>query len=522
MVARLVIGSILVATAIGAVVTFAAAPAGDDAAPDLLAFEAPTPTPVVPPTPTPAPTPTPTPPPTPTPTPVPYDGWVDPASSGDPWGETVEGLLTFRGSPTRSYYGAGPVPLSPEIVWSFPDGLMCSNSTVGSETTNWCGTGWTGQPAVWEQDGRTLLSFGGYDRAVHLLDADTGERQLADFVTGDLIKGSVTVDPDGYPLIYTGSRDNFLRALAFDRPEQFEELWRLDARSIEPRRWNDDWDGAPLVIDDYLFEGGENSNIHIVKLNRAYDENGLVTVDPELVFAAPGWDDELTAAVGGNVSIENSVAISGNTLWFANSGGLVQGWDITGLADGAVPERTFRWWAGDDIDASIVIDDDGMLYVAVEYERRLARSAEVGQLVKLDPTRPDDPIVWSIDDRGTVPAGFWATPAIHDDVVVASTDGGRLIGVDRETGEIRWEKQLPGPLWGSQVIVDAVLLQGDCSGVLHAYDLSDTTIDPPELWSVAIGGCIESTPAVWDGAIYVGTRSGRLHALADPAGEPTT
>ena len=28
------------------------------------------------------------------------------------------------------------------------------------------------------------------------------------------------------------------------------------------------------------------------------------------------------------------VAISGNTLWFSNSGGLVQGWDISGLATG--------------------------------------------------------------------------------------------------------------------------------------------------------------------------------------------
>jgi len=65
------------------------------------------------------------------------------------------------------------------------------------------------------------------------------------------------------------------------------------------------------------------------------------------------------------------------------------------------------------------------------------------------------------------------------------------------------------------VIVDDVLIQGDCAGVLHGYDVSDTRVDPPELWSVAIGDCIESTPAVWDGRIYVGTRAGFLVALAD-------
>lgn len=478
----------------------------------------PTPTPQPTPTPVPTPTPAATPTPAPTPTPTPYPGWVDPASSGEPWGDTVAGLLTFRGNPTRSYHGSGPVPAAPQIEWSFPaGGSMCSPSTVGTETTVWCGTGWTGQPAVWERDGSTLVAFGAYDRAVHLLDAETGERVVGDFVTGDIIKGSVTVDPDGYPLVYSGSRDNHFRVLAFDRAE-LTELWRLSADAVSPVRWNDDWDGAALVIDDYLFEGGENSNIHIVKLNRAYDDDGLVTVDPELVFAAPGWDDELIAAVGGNVSIETSVAISGNTLWFANSGGLVQGWDITDLADGVDPERVFRWWAGDDIDATITIDDEGMLYVAAEYERANARAAEVGQLVKLDPTEPDDPVVWSIDDRGTLPAGFWASPAVVDDVVIASTDGGRLLDVDRYSGEIRWEKRLPGPLWSSQVVVDGVLLQGDCAGVLHAYDLADTTVEPPELWSVHLGGCIESTPAVWDGRIFVGTRGGRLHALADPSG----
>ncbi|MBI2168837.1 MAG: PQQ-binding-like beta-propeller repeat protein [Actinobacteria bacterium] len=65
------------------------------------------------------------------------------------------------------------------------------------------------------------------------------------------------------------------------------------------------------------------------------------------------------------------------------------------------------------------------------------------------------------------------------------------------------------------VIVDDVLIQGDCSGVLHAFDVSDTSKDPPELWNVEIGGCIESTPVVWKGRIYVGTRGGFFHALGD-------
>jgi outer membrane protein assembly factor BamB len=65
------------------------------------------------------------------------------------------------------------------------------------------------------------------------------------------------------------------------------------------------------------------------------------------------------------------------------------------------------------------------------------------------------------------------------------------------------------------VVVDDVLLQGDCSGVLHAYDVSDPKADPPELWTVQLEGCIESTPAVFDGRIFVGARGGAFYAIGD-------
>lgn len=391
---------------------------------------------------------------------------------------------------------------------------MCAESAVGEEVTLWCGTGWTGQPAVWERDEELWLAFGAFDRNVHFLDALTGEQRLSSFPTGDIIKGSVTIDPDGYPLLYTGSRDNFLRVISFEGDAPVE-LWSLDARTISPRLWNDDWDGAPLVVGDWLIEGGENSVLHVVDLNRSLRRDGGVTVSPELIATVPGWDDELLAAVGGNVSIENSVAMSGDTVWFANSGGLVQGWDLGPLDVGEPPEQVFRYWVGDDVDASIVVDDEGFLYVAAEYERANQRSRDVGQLIKLDPSASGDPLVWSVADSATSPAGLWATPAVTADMVYASTNGGRLLGVDRFTGAIVWEKRLPGPLWSSQLVVDDVLIQGDCAGGLHAYDVSDPTVDPPELWTVQLNGCIESTPALWDGGIWVGTRGGRMHYLAD-------
>ena len=107
-----------------------------------------------------------------------------------------------------------------------------------------------------------------------------------------------------------------------------------------------------------------------------------------------------------------------------------------------------RFWVGDDVDASIVIDGQGALYVAAEYQRFNDRAGEVGQLMKLDPSRPDDPLVWSIDAReiGFEGAGgSWSTPALYGDVVFFSTAAGRVLEVDRATGTVLHELQVGAP-----------------------------------------------------------------------------
>jgi len=498
----------------------------------------------------------------------------DPAEFA-PINTSFAGLTMFRGNSHRSYYGEGPVPRAPRVLWRFPEGgAMSSSSSEGGESRIWAGTGWTGQPVVWEQDGTTRVMFGAYDRAVHFLDAADGSRFLPDLPTGDLIKGSVVVDPDGYPLLYFGSRDNYFRVVALDRAEP-EVLWKLNAASVPSPVWNNDWDSSAVIVGDYLFEGGENSYFFIVRLNRGFDASGKVTAAPEVVLAYPAYDQELFSAIGDRtVSIENSPAVHldpvrGDRVYFANGGGRVLGLDINALglsaagygpagqapgswergvvvpgppgadgvgesagsgaaaaasssppppAPGAEFPVAFKFWGGDDIDASIVLDDEGMLYVASELERMLPRAKEVGQLFKLDPYREGDPLVWSVADpaRGGK-GGMWATPALHGEMLYVPTHTGRLLGVDRRDGTIVWEKPFTPHAWGSAAVVDDTLIVGDTDGWIHAYDITDAALDPPEIWKVSVpgGGAVESTPAVWRGRIYVGSRNGYFYCFGD-------
>jgi outer membrane protein assembly factor BamB len=361
---------------------------------------------------------------------------------------------------------------------------------------------------VFERAGRTWVVFGAYDYNIYFLDAETGENILPPFPTKDLAKGMVSVDPDGYPIIYQGSRDNKFRAIAIDGSKA-RELWHINARTSSERLWNDDWDAAALVLNGHLIQTSENSRLYVAQLNRSYKRDGSVTMNPRVVWSAPGWDQQLLRDLGDQrVSIESSPTVVGDVVYFVNSGGLLQGWDISSLRTGiGSPKRVLRFWTGDDTDATVVADADGYLYVGVEVDRNTPRAKAVGQFLKLDPRKPGSPLVWSRDANCGAGCGVWGTPALWRNTVIFTTKPGRVVGLDRGTGRLLFELRVGGLTLSSPVVVDDTLIQGDGAGVLRAWKLREGS-PPSPTWQVRLGANIESTPAVWRGSLYVGARNG--------------
>jgi len=454
---------------------------------------------------------------------APLHDWIDRREVFEPYGDTVEGLLTFRGNTTGTYYGEGPIPETPEIKWRYPDSPMCSSSTDLGVTSTWCGNGWTGQPVIWERpDGITELIFGAYDRRLHFVDAESGQDTRSPILTGDIIKGTATIDPDGYPIVYFGSRDNKIRAVALDRTEPVV-IWEYEADLQVEGRWNDDWDASPRIVNDFMFEGSENSIFYIWKMNRSYDDLGLVTVDPELKFKLESWTETLLNDIGGGypaVSIENSTVIFEGRAYFANSGGRIIGLDITNIENGEAP-IVFDYWVGDDVDASLVIDEEGMLYVSAEYERYLQRAKDLGQLVKLDPYNTEDPYLWGMFSLTTPPTkgGLWSTPALGREAIYAVVNKGFLVVVNRETGDEEYVYNLEAVgSWSSPAIVDDKLIVVSNTGIMRVFNIVDE-FQPVLEWSFQVGsGHIEATPAIWKNMIYVGSRDGYMYAVGDQDG----
>ena len=98
-----------------------------------------------------------------------------------------------------------------------------------------------------------------------------------------------------------------------------------------------------------------------------------------------------------------------------------------------------------------------------------------------------------------------------------------MLAVDRATGDIMWERQIGSPAIGSPVVVDGMLIQGDCTGAsVRLGRVATRTRSRRCCGTCDLGDCIESTPAVWHGWLYVGTREGYLYGIADANTPPPT
>ncbi len=130
-----------------------------------------------------------------------------------------------------------------------------------------------------------------------------------------------------------------------------------------------------------------------------------------------------------------------------------------------------------------------------------ARPVEAGQPDRLEVQRD-----------GGQGRGIYGTPGIFGNTIIVSADDGKLTALDRKTGTVKWVKQMRRPRVGEpcrrrQGVTARRRLP--LRGLPRLRRVSNPDVDPPELWKVDLPGCIEATPAVWKGRVYIG-HPGRL------------
>jgi hypothetical protein len=96
---------------------------------------------------------------------------------------------TFLGNDRRSFYGRG-VPKNLKLIDKFE--LGSGRTFLGRQSQIWSGAGWTGQPTITKDRGKTYLIIGGFDHNLRKIDL-SNNKEIWRYEFDDIIKGSSTI-----------------------------------------------------------------------------------------------------------------------------------------------------------------------------------------------------------------------------------------------------------------------------------------------------------------------------------------
>ncbi len=360
-----------------------------------------------------------------------------------------------------------------------------------------------------------------------------------------------------------GNPAAYVRVYSLISGEQIGQFGGFDWFS---RRTWQAYDGSPMIANDTLVYGGENGIFYTVKLNAEFDAAaGTVSINPDGLiktrYEATGYSRDDTAGSRW-YGMESSVSAFRNYAFFTDNGGRLQCVDLNTMAIKYVVDVT------DESDSSVVIDEsysENTFYLYTGSQTRTKGSdlpEGYGYSYQRKINGLTGAIVWEkrwICSTGDASAsgGIVATPHVGhgqinnlviysfslaalsgsntsatatdtpDPAATASAEGtqsttetlpqtnadgsytigGRIVAYDKATGAIIWSIEQTNDYWASPVVVydaqgKAYLIQCDRGGYVTMYDASNGNM----LNSVDLGSRIDSTPAVFNNLLVVGTR----------------
>jgi outer membrane protein assembly factor BamB len=449
----------------------------------------------------------------------------------------IPGVLTFRGNHLRDAAAFGFVKEKPtQIVkqWEFKTG---SSPRWGG------GAGWTGQPAIvkWPNEVKMLMNvkdefkkkdnfveviYASLDGKVYFFDITNGKQTRPAIDIQNPIKGSVSVDPRGYPLLYvgqgipqTGNAQIGFRIYSLIDGKLLHFVKGMDGFAY--RGWGA-FDSSALVNrnTDTLFFGGENGLFYSMKLNTKFDPTKKsISIKPQKV--------KYRYKLGriNHQGIENSVVAFKNMMYFTDNGGTLQGIDVSKMKP--------VWALGmtDDSDATIVVEaknDVPFLYTGTEVDKQGVKGNSILRKVN----GLNGKVVWkkeipalSLLGENPVNGGLLGTPIlgkqdISNQVIFTiarykTMSAGLMISLDKETGKEIWRREMSNYAWSSPVAIydkkgNSYIVQ--CDSVGNIYLLKGKTGEVIQKKNF-FGANIEASPAIYNNTIVIANRGGRIFSL---------
>jgi hypothetical protein len=447
----------------------------------------------------------------------------------------LKGITTFRGGIFRNGASYGHIQKRPStlsIKWKIK---TASYGKWGG------GSGWTGQPSIvqWPKELLQKMNLASHNSAndslfteviaaslngnIYFLDLATGQFSRKPININNPIKGSVTVDPRGLPILYVGQGVANKKEFGFRLFSLIDSkrLFFLDGKDrFAVRNWAA-FDGAPLINpkNDMMYLGGENGLFYFVKLNTHVDSLTLATaVAPQVLKLKYHVNAEH------KVGIENSVAAFQDKIFFADNHGYIIAFDLISM--------TPMWVSNnhDDTDATLVIQPEGnipYLYTGNEVDKQgkngfvylKKMNGFTGQVV----WEKKYPCFTLLGDH-PVNGGMLSTPILGKQKASGKVifslsrynamNKGLLVALNQATGDVIYETVLPHYAWSSPLDIydkegNMYIFLADSGGNVMLIDGEEGTI----MVQKKIADLFEASPVAYNNLIVIPSRPNFIFCL---------
>jgi outer membrane protein assembly factor BamB len=445
----------------------------------------------------------------------------------------LPGVSSYRGGHYRTDASYGTATIQDATInslWKMNVGYLSS--------PNWGGCCWTGQPLVVQWDEETKQHMNLYeekkakedlveviyakaDGYIHFFDLEDGSATRDALYMRAAFKGSGSLDPRGYPILYAGSGliyNGFQKIYAISLIDGSILYEHSGDESQATRIWYA-FDGGALVDaeTDTLLWGGESGIFYSIKLNTNYNpQTGELSMNPDQPVMTYYHDDYTEA--GRNHGYESSVTAVENYLYIGTNAGTFQCIDANTMAPVWMQDLK------DDINATAVFDwgSDlgGYLYTAPSMD--YSGYQGIMPLYKLDARTGE--IIWQHDmECGTmtgIPGGALASPLLGrsgsniENIILYSmgcspnAKYGQVVAMDKDTGEVIWQFETSHYMWSSPVALytpegKSYIFQADSRGICYLLDGATGEL----LDRIDIDRTVEASPVAFGNRIVLGTRS---------------
>ena len=472
------------------------------------------------------------------------------APNPDQYSRFPTGVFTFRGDNFRRNAAFGTVDVKKAqltVAWKSPIGSLRTK-----DYGTLYGVGWTGQPAIvkWTKEVREMMNlneekknatglreviFAAQDGKIYFLDLKDGTATREPISVGFPLKGSVSVDAMGRPLLAAGQGISILPNkqgsigthvynLNTGKEAFFINGRKSSTQSVSTA--NGAFDGTALFLydNDAMIIAGENGLLYTVDLNSKFTypnvDNPTAVGSMEVNQAVTTLKTKSSGEKDTQTGVEASVAMYDKYVYMADTYGIVRCVDTESM-------RTA--WAFDNGDNTdiIALDMEGRNGVSLYtgntcYSRLKGTKKNPDKEVSIRKLNAlTGEVLWSCQvqcayDKDQL-SGCKASPVVGQNKIknlviytVNKVEGGgsRILALEKSSGKVVWQYNLSAETVSSPVAVyndkgDAWIIQADESGALTMLDGKTGEFKS----TLNLGGAIQGSPAVYKNYLVIGTCS---------------